>query len=66
MFKAVFTVKSKCKRHPKFNPALHGAGAVIGNCGGCLRLLEQWQYLVGLINQVKAADIPVESRGLFG
>lgn len=35
-----FRWKGKCPKHPKFNPELHGPGAIKGGCAACLALVE--------------------------
>jgi hypothetical protein len=65
MLKVDVVVKTKCNRHPKFNPAKHGEGAIVANCAGCHRLLSYWNMMVVLTNQLKQAGLPVQVKGIF-
>jgi hypothetical protein len=33
-------VKAKCPRHPKYDPAKQGRGAIVGGCSTCSDLLD--------------------------
>jgi hypothetical protein len=65
MLNVGLVVKAKCNRHPKFNPAKASEGMVKGGCATCFKLLEQWETLRTHYAALKAAGVPVESRGLF-
>jgi hypothetical protein len=51
--------RAKCQRHPRYNPALEGEGAIKGGCPKCQLLLEIFhahRQMVTLMRKVK--DVP--------
>jgi hypothetical protein len=48
--------RAKCPRHPRYNPALEGEGAIKGGCQKCQLLLEIFyahRQMVTLMKKVK-------------
>ncbi len=48
--------RAKCPRHPRYNPAIDGEGAIKGGCPKCQLLLEIFyahRQMVALMRQMK-------------
>lgn len=35
-------LKATCAKHPRYNPAEHGLGAIKGGCADCTRIYQSW------------------------
>ena len=54
--------KGRCKKHPSYNPATDGLGAVRGGCITCQKLFEIWEYNSKTVRLMREVSPPIERR----
>jgi hypothetical protein len=48
-------IREKCPRHPRYDPAAHGAGAIIGGCHLCVSLFHLHQTVEQMNRPIEEA-----------